>query len=878
MKRDTLLSLAGPEMSIAAMYTVLWVLTAAVELFFRLAYRHGFFSDPETSEVGEDCTHEAIRTKNPIPTGGEFTAIVTTFENGERIEDETELFDGMPPYYTCTNIKDSGSDVDLHWASGYNRTIITLPEQENDGQVWSVGYDACCWLSELVNYESPRSWRLRTKVDLAPRSDLDGRSNTSPYVEGLPMKTVAQDCITAIPINAIDQDGDRVSCRWTSGRKGECDDPNCGNPNATVFTMKSANAHLPFPTRFLTNALDKSIGGGLWKDFFDNPLQPSLLPAPALPDPALRRCECCQCQAWSIRSSCYHRGLPKGRRRRAAFSKISYQFLVNIQRRNVECNRVVTEAPEKACYAVPFVLDPPFTIELHAQTTDPSVPIVTVDMITQPGMVVSDLHNDGNGRYHVEVSWIPTADKLGNVEQLCYQAVDAENIAGQEICLKLFVGGSTPEPIPERSYPSSNESEIIPYFNQIWELHFTEKVQLGDADTLNAAVVFLLENGTVAYAVTLNDNNLEVNVTTEEPYYVSFHTQSFTWTRLPITPSDWNLVPSSAHMGATSPRRKLNGTSQQLPAFRTITYDVITFISLSAAPQRALLQLIDQYPEVASVECLPTFMVTYIEREAFPDIDPSILSYEDPDCYGIIHNETHLALGTMYGKCGTRAIVNEDQTRVSMINTIFLPPIGTFIFDGVLTRSKNSEVQVNCSIPTRRVGYVEFETNSSTVVTKKDEVGDFGYSLKLFPDEDYRRPYRVWDFPVSVQSNSRLHFEARTYTSEDFSPFLQECVATPTDDPRSSLRYVIIREGCPEDETIIFHYNHPSSKRIRFSIEAFSFIGYNLQSSIFVHCDIRDCNPLNGSCDTNCPEPEVDPNLSKRSVSSLRTSSGDENN
>lgn len=35
--------------------------------------------------------------------------------------------------------KDSGSDVDLHWASGYNRTIITLPEQENDGQVWSVG-------------------------------------------------------------------------------------------------------------------------------------------------------------------------------------------------------------------------------------------------------------------------------------------------------------------------------------------------------------------------------------------------------------------------------------------------------------------------------------------------------------------------------------------------------------------------------------------------------------------------------------------------------------------------------------------------------------------------------------------------------------------
>lgn len=68
------------------------------------------------------------------------------------------------------------------------------------------------------------------------------------------------------------------------------------------------------------------------------------------------------------------------------------------------------------------------------------------------------------------------------------------------------------------------------------------------------------------------------------------------------------------------------------------------------------MQLIDQYPEVASVECLPTFMVTYIEREAFPDIDPSILSYEDPDCYGIIHNETHLALGTMYGKCGTRAV------------------------------------------------------------------------------------------------------------------------------------------------------------------------------------------------------------------------------
>ncbi|PIK51836.1 hypothetical protein BSL78_11254 [Apostichopus japonicus] len=629
------------------------------------------------------------------------------------------------------------------------------------------------------------------------------------------MKTVAQDCITAIPINAIDQDGDRVSCRWTSGRKGECDDPNCGNPNATVFTMKSSTC------KILVNAVNAKPG----------------------------------LYAVAVIIEDY----PKGRRRRAAFSKISYQFLVNIQRRNVECNRVVTEAPEKACYAVPFVLDPPFTIELHAQTTDPSVPIVTVDMITQPGMVVSDLHNDGNGRYHVGVSWIPTADKLGNVEQLCYQAVDADNIAGQEICLKLFVGGSTPEPIPERSYPSSNESEIIPYFNQIWELHFTEKVQLGDADTLNAAVVFLLENGTVAYAVTLNDNNLEVNVTTEEPYYVSFHTPEFHMD--PATNYTIRL-----ESGAVVGVHGCNIPSEEAEWNFTTT-----------APQRALLQLIDQYPEVASVECLPTFMVTYIEERSlsrYRSID-SVL--RGPDCYGIIHNETHLALGTMYGKCGTRAIVNEDETRVSMINTIFLPPIGTFIFDGVLTRSKNSEVQVNCSIPTRRVGYVEFETNSSTVVTKKDEVGDFGYSLKLFPDEDYRRPYRVWDFPVSVQSNSRLHFEARTYTSEDFSPFLQECVATPTDDPRSSLRYVIIREGCPEDDTIIFHYNHPSSKRIRFSIEAFSFIGYNLQSSIFVHCDIRDCNPLNGSCDTNCPEPEVDPNLSKRSVSSLRTSSGDEN-
>lgn len=108
-------------------------------------------------------------------------------------------------------------------------------------------------------------------------------------------------------------------------------------------------------------------------------------------------------------------------------------------------------------------------------------------------------------------------------------------------------------------------------------------------------------------------------------------------------------------------------------------------------------------------------------------------------------------------------IVNEDETRVSMINTIFLPPIGTFIFDGVLTRSKNSEVQVNCSIPTRRVGYVEFETNSSTVVTKKDEVGDFGYSLKLFPDEDYRRPYRYrlskcLALPLKIKPTSSQRF------------------------------------------------------------------------------------------------------------------------
>ncbi|KAJ8023786.1 ZP domain-containing protein [Holothuria leucospilota] len=777
-----------------------------IELFFRLAYRHGFFSDTDTNEEGEDCTPEAIQNRTPIPTGGEFNCLTYYEEDGETKERETELFGGSPPLYTCTNIRDEGDDTRLHWASGYNRTVITLPHQ-NDSLVWNVGYDSCCWVNTLVNYGSPRTWRLRTRVDLSPRADLGGVPNSSPYVEGLPMKIVPQDCVTYIPINAIDPNGDTIKCRWTSERKGDCESPNCGNPDPNIFEMRRDTCTIKVDA----GAADEGLYAVavIIEDFVD------------------------------------------GRRRRKPFSKISYQFLVLIQRRDVDCNRVVTETPEKACYAVPLVITPPFKFVLRAETIDPSVPIQSIDMITQPGMEVSDLIQDGNGRAHVEVTWTPTADKSGTVEQLCYQAVDQQNIAGQEVCALLYVGGEVPEPIPEISIPNSNTSHRVKFDNKNWKLYFTSEVQLGD-DTQNAAVRFLYENGTEAYALTLKTANT-VNISSQEPYYIEFDTPEF----ILMSNTTYTIRLEEGAMVGTKGCHLLSEKAEW--SFTTEIF------------KRGLQEI--HFPDIVTVVCRPTFMVAYIKKDYVPEIDPSLLTYEDPDCYGVDHNETHFAVGTMYGKCGTNAILNEDQTRVSMVNTLYIPKIGSFVFDGGITRSKNDEVRVNCSIPTRRVAYVEFNTNSSTDMVKLDSVGDFDFSLKMFPDENYRGAYRIWDFPVYVDETSRLYFEARTFTASSLSPFLEECVASPTADPEGTLTYTLIRDGCPVDETIEFH-DGPAS-RVRFSIEAFSFIGYNLQSSIFVHCEFRDCNRRNGSCDTNCPDPGLQPNLAKRSVTSIRVDNSD---
>lgn len=749
-----------------------------IELYFRVAFVHPFFTVTNTNEDGEDCTPESIRDQTPLDTGLKFKWTVYYEDGSTKKED---VSGGKDAFYTCTDIR-NGTSAESRWASGYNRSIIKLPEGDNSLQ-WIIRQDSCCWTRKLINYESPRNWRMPTLVDLTPRLDLGGVPNSSPKLQGLPIKTVTHKCISFISINAIDDDGDILRCRWTESLLIECKG-NCGNPDPGIFTMQNDKCKIKVDPR------NAKIGlyavAVIVEDF------------------------------------------PRGKSESKAFSKIPYQFIVQIQKKDVDCDDVTTEI-DKTCHAVPVDDSSLFRMKLYGRTQNPTVPIRSIDMITQPGMRVSDLKDDGNGRFYVKLKWIVPASMRGKVEQLCYQAVDYNEVAGQEVCVGLYVGGVVPKPIKEISTPSSNTSHVVNPGNHQWKLFFTHPVQLGE-DFQRSDVHFLLEDRTVAHSLPLSPKNTVIS--SEEPYFILFDTPEFYLEEKTtyIISLEEGLV-----FGTEGCRVPSEGAEW---AFTTGNYP---------------LEVKTPGPTALTIECFPTSMVVYIEKDVFPGVNTSLLISEDPDCQAIDYNETYLAIHTTYGKCGTYAVVNEDASRVSLINTLYLPRTDQSPSGDEVTRSESYEVRINCSIPAERASYVEFSTNTSTPVIQRNNVGDFDFSLKMFRDETYESHYGVSDYPVYVDEDTRLYLQAQLFPpSPRRSPFLEECVATPTYDSEGHHRHTIIRDGCPVDKSVDIYDDSPTST-VRFSMKAFSFIGTNLQHSVFVFCKYRYCNPKR-NCKVNCPD------------------------
>jgi len=264
---------------------------------------------------------------------------------------------------------------------------------------------------------------------------------------------------------------------------------------------------------------------------------------------------------------------------------------------------------------------------------------------------------------------------------------------------------------------------------------------------------------------------------------------------------------------------------------------------------------------MVTVDCELDQMSVHIARTLIPGFRLKDLRLSDPDCQPIkSENSSHVTITTSLVDCGTtvehtdetviyRNVVKDGYARNAIIGRLQVLEIP---FECVyLNQAAASMVQMN------------IEQAEVIALTPEDGSGAFELRINIFKSENYAEEYN--SFPLVVTLQQRLYFQVSVDTPDTRLGITADtCYATPINSRSKKEKYDIIINGCPKDDTVLFH-NGPSTTQ-RFSFEAFQFMNGHVEPYLYVHCEVELCNLTDSepSCKKDCNN-EVD-NRRRRAV------------
>ncbi|XP_015761412.1 PREDICTED: uromodulin-like [Acropora digitifera] len=260
------------------------------------------------------------------------------------------------------------------------------------------------------------------------------------------------------------------------------------------------------------------------------------------------------------------------------------------------------------------------------------------------------------------------------------------------------------------------------------------------------------------------------------------------------------------------------------------------------------------------VDCEPNHMKIVLPKKLIHNLAHEHLSLLDPACKAR-GNASHYILSTNVTGCGTRS--HEYKNFIVYTNMVIeSPDDGT----DVITHVGKNEIKVPFSCyynDLEIVHAVGFQPTAEKIHVYVQGRGRYALSLDIFKDRTFgdgpnvrasQPKFTEADFPISVQLRERVHVQASLDTREtDLKIFLSNCCSTPTQDHEATIkfRHPLIVEGCPRDPSVKFHPSSDPTK-VRFSFEAFKFLGDH--DYVFVHCRVHVCdiNDTNSRCAKGC--------------------------
>ena len=284
-------------------------------------------------------------------------------------------------------------DDDWTYLEGHETYIFNV----SDINAVTIGTVRNAWISPFG------SWNISTTFSLVTRTDT-GEINSTPRVVSFPYLNLLEGYSYNIPIAVIDPDNDKIRCRWAVGR--ECSSV-CNSIPGAVLDPDSCT--ITYRAIYETGVKAAAI---MIEDF----------------------------------GSCSF--LP--------LSSVAHQFVMNVfSTSGLSCPlppQFVSPLNE-TCINIPPGTQ--FTNQLIATSGCSSIPITSIKIIAPVGTTQGGLyHLYGTYNYYTNIAWTPTTSQQNDTHFLCVMAVNSENSASEQNCIKLAAGYHPPTPLLESATPN----------------------------------------------------------------------------------------------------------------------------------------------------------------------------------------------------------------------------------------------------------------------------------------------------------------------------------------------------------------------------------------------------------------------------------------
>ncbi|KAL1249044.1 hypothetical protein QQF64_022362 [Cirrhinus molitorella] len=247
----------------------------------------------------------------------------------------------------------------------------------------------------------------------------------------------------------------------------------------------------------------------------------------------------------------------------------------------------------------------------------------------------------------------------------------------------------------------------------------------------------------------------------------------------------------------------------------------------------------------SQVTCTKDTMSVSIERATISGVHGDHLRVNNNASCAVSSNSTHVFTTFSLNGCGTQ--IEETDEHVIFKNTIVT-------FDNpnhIITRKNVFEIEVMCKYQKKSSITTRFDAHRSAVNFTERGFGSFSYQFEFYQSDHFKNIRDPSSYPLEYNVAETIYMEISPLNvMQNTEVFLVSCVASPYDNPNYPISYPIITNGCEVDETVYIYTSHQPN--VKFSMEAFKFIGQYDQ--VFITCSIIICqaNNPNTRCAQGC--------------------------